>query len=60
MSALVLRRLPSGAWALVAVPDAQRPATARRDGSREVLLEERAEPRRLRFLSPLPAAGGRV
>lgn len=51
MSALVLRRLPSGAWALVAVPDAPPVATERRP----VL-----DARRLPFLSPLPAAGGRA
>ena len=28
---LRLLRLPSGAWSLVAVPDAQRPGPARRD-----------------------------
>ncbi|MDX9736008.1 MAG: hypothetical protein RBU36_17900 [Thermoanaerobaculia bacterium] len=52
MSALVLRRLPSGAWALVAVPEAQPVATVRRPVPRE-------EARRLPFLVPLPAAGGR-
>jgi len=51
MSALVLRRLPSGRWALVAVPDAQPVATERRPVRRE-------ESRRLPFLAPLPAAGG--
>ena len=52
MSALVLRRLPSGAWALVAVPDPLPVATERRHVR---------EPRRipsLPFLAPMPAAGG--
>ena len=44
MSALVLRRLPSGRWALLAVPD---PPPVPRE-----------EARRLPFLAPLPAAGG--
>ena len=56
---LRLVRLPRGAWSLVAVPDSQRVAPARRPDSREVLLEERAEPRRLRFLESLSAAGVR-
>lgn len=58
MSTLVLRRLPSGAWGLLAVPDSQHVATKRRAEAREVLLEERAEPRRLPFLASLLAAGG--
>ena len=51
MSALVLRRLPSGAWALVAVPDPLPVATERRPVPRE-------EARRFPFLAPLPAVGG--
>ncbi len=57
---LRLVRLPSGAWGLVAVPGEQRLATKRRADSREVLLEERARPRRLPFLASLLAAGGRA
>ncbi len=56
---LRLVRLPRGAWSLVAVPDSQHVSTQRRPDSREVLLEERAEPRRLRFLASLSAAGVR-
>ena len=52
MSALTLRRLPSGTWALVAVPDAQPVAPKRRHVPR---LEVRVP-----FLSPLPAVGGRA
>ncbi len=52
MSALVLRRLPSGRWALLAVPDPPPVATKRR-------LVPRGEAHRLPFLVPLPAVGGR-
>lgn len=51
MSALVLRRLPSGRWALLAVPDPLPVATERRPVPHE-------EARRLPFLAPLPVAGG--
>lgn len=57
---LRLVRLPSGAWGLLAVPDSQHVATKRRAESREVLLEERAEPRRLPFLASFPTAGVRA
>lgn len=57
---LRLVRLPSGTWSLVAVPDSQHVATKRRADSREVLLEERAEPLRLPFLASFPAAGVRA
>lgn len=49
---LRLVRLPSGAWALVAAPDAQRLETERR--AAQVVREARRVP----FLAPLTAAGG--
>lgn len=62
MSALVLRRLPSGRWALVAVPDPQHVATKRRDArgpAARVTREHLATSGRLPLLTPLPAVGGR-
>lgn len=50
VSAFRLVRLPSGRWALLAVPDPEPVAPKRRAVPREEA--------RVPFLSPLPAAGG--
>jgi hypothetical protein len=63
MSALVLRRLPSGRWGLLAVPDPQHFETKRRDvpdSAARVTREDLAASGRLPLLTPLPAVGGRA
>jgi hypothetical protein len=62
VSALILRRLPSGRWALLAVPDPEHVATERRDArgpAARVTREDLATSGRLPLLTPLPAVGGR-
>lgn len=59
MRALVLLRLPSGLWSLVAVPDSQHVATTRGAARREVVREVLAAFGRVPLLAPLSAVGGR-
>lgn len=58
MSALDLRRLPSGRWCLVAVPDPEpEPSRRRRPLLPRLRAPRLAGPAEI-LLGPLPAAGG--